>query len=158
MREAWKQYYLTGIPKPWFQQILNFVRVTMAESQASFLDDEEAANNKLAAVKCSLSPADIGNLLDTAYSQLSSRSKDAEAVDERPNRRLNQATKTAVTTLRLQALPSIQCPRGPDRIPTYWPEPGSGQQQVGYGAQANWPELGAEAYTRPPPAADRLGH
>ena len=93
------------VPKPWAQQISNFVRVTTAEGQASFLDNEEDKNSKLNAVTCPLSTSDIGNLLDNASSSLASN-KSADKASEKTeirNRRLDEATATAVSTLRLQA-------------------------------------------------------
>ena len=103
IRQAWKNYYLTGVPKTWAQQIMNFVRVTSAEGQSSFLDDEEEKNAKLNAVTCPLSSSDIGNLLECAYSQFNSKNHKADLEDEKAesrNRRMDEATATAVSALR----------------------------------------------------------
>ena len=83
MREAWKHYYTTGVAKPWAEQIMNFVRVTSAEGQASFLDDEEEKNSKMNAVTCPLSTTDITSLIKSAYSHLTSpKTKDTNDVTE----------------------------------------------------------------------------
>jgi len=128
MREAWKHYFLTGVPKPWAQQILNFVRITTAEGQASFLDDDEDKNSKMNAVTCPLSTSDIGSLLKSAYSQLTSKSKDANPTAEQAeirNRRLDEATATAVTALELQApelyYPDIPLPHPSQNPVPQWP-------------------------------------
>ena len=85
---------------------MNFVRVTSAEGQSSFLDDEEEKNAKLNAVTCPLSSSDIGNLLECAYSQFNSKNNKADLEDEKAesrNRRMDEATATAVSALRLQS-------------------------------------------------------
>ena len=105
MRKAWKHFYTTGLPKPWAQQIMNFVRATSAEGQASFLDDDEDKYSKMNAVTCPLSTSDIGSLLKSAYSQLKSKNKHADTASDQTeirNRRLDEATATAVAALWLQ--------------------------------------------------------
>ena len=65
----------------------------------------EDKNSKMNAVTCPLSTSDIGSLLKSAYSQLKSKSKDADTASEQTeirNRRLDEATATAVAALRLQ--------------------------------------------------------
>ena len=85
---------------------MNAVRVTTAEGQASFLDDEEDKASKLNAVTCALSTSDIASLLEDAHSKLATKNTKAESASEQAevrNRRLDEATATAVSTLRLQA-------------------------------------------------------
>ena len=73
---------------------------------SSFLDDDEEKNKKMNAVTCPLSTEDIEELLQSAYSQLLSNSKDTDLTSHQPeikNRRLDEATATAVSALRMHA-------------------------------------------------------
>ena len=84
---------------------MNFARVTSAEGRAAYMDDDEERHSKMDAVTCSLKNSDIQGLLEAAQTQLNHQcnaAKGSGTQPERRNRRLYEATVTAVSAMRLQ--------------------------------------------------------
>ena len=88
-------------------QVTNFVRATAAEGSGEHLNEDNEKNGKMDAVTCSLSQADVRDLLSKACSNVSATDSmsglgEREADEPRFNRRLAEATSTAARLLELQ--------------------------------------------------------